>query len=97
MDHQTFHIRHIGQQRKDLKLIDESMSFFLPAPDLKGKDGCPSVGKIFFIQGMVGMLRQGGMVYLFHLGVVLQECDYLFGIFRMAFKSQGKRLGSLKK
>ena len=63
MDHQRLHICHIGQQGEDLQMVDELEGLLLAALDLEGKDGSAAVGEVLLIQGMIGMIGQGGMVY----------------------------------
>ena len=38
MNHQTFHISHVSQQREDLEGIDALPGFFLAAFDFEGED-----------------------------------------------------------
>ena len=64
------------------------MGFLHAALDLKGKDRAAATREIFFIQGMVGVVGQTGMVDGFHLGMGSQEINDLFRILRMAFQSQ---------
>ena len=72
MDDQALHVCHVGQQRKDLQVIDESPRLLLTAFDLKGKDGSAAVGEVLFIQRVMGMVGQRGVVHLFNQRVLLQ-------------------------
>ncbi|MPN51662.1 hypothetical protein SDC9_199311 [bioreactor metagenome] len=76
MDHQGFHIGHIGKQREYLQVIDESSGLFLPALDLESKDGCASLWKIFLIQAMISAVWQRRMVHPLYLGMLLKIFYY---------------------
>ena len=96
MDHQGFQIRHIGQQGKQLQMVDEAMGFLLPAPDIKGKDTAAAVGKIPLIQRMIRMLRQHGMAHMLHQGMMAEIFHHPFGILDMSLHPQRKRLCALQ-
>ncbi len=49
MDHQAFHVRHVGQEGEDLEGVDKGPGFLLPALDLKGENGRAAVGEIPFV------------------------------------------------
>ena len=70
MDDQALYIRHIGQQRKELKMVDPFVGFRLTALDLKRKDGSAAVGEILLIKRVVGMVGQRGVVDMLHQGVL---------------------------
>ena len=40
---------------------------------------------------MIGMIGQGGMVYMLHLGMVHQILYHLLGVLGMALQPQGHR------
>ena len=56
------------------------MGFLLTTLDFKGEEGAAAVGKILLIQSVVGMLGQGGMVHMLHLGMVCEELHDLLGV-----------------
>lgn len=52
MNHQGFHIRHVGQQGKQLQMIDKGLSFFsFPLISKVKING--ALGKIFLVKLMV--------------------------------------------
>ena len=53
MNHQGFHIRHVGQQGKQLQMIDKGLSLFFFPLDLKGENRSGALGKIFLVKLMV--------------------------------------------
>ena len=97
MDHQALDIRDVCQQREDLQMIDESPGRFLAPLDLEGKNRRAPVGEILFIQFVVGMVRQGRMVHLFHKGMCLQVFHDLLCVFGMSLKAERKGLHALQK
>ncbi len=97
VDDQRLHVRHVGQQGKNLQIVDKLVGRSLPALDFKGKDRRAAVGEILLIQDMVGMLRQAGVVDLLHLGMVDQILHHFFGVFSVAFYPKGQGLHSLEK
>ena len=89
MDHQTLYIRHIGKQGEDLQAVDKLMGFLHAALDLKGKDRAAATREILFIQGVVGMVGQAGVIDLFHQRMGSQEFNDLFCVLCVAFQAQG--------
>ena len=55
MNHQALHVSYVGQQREDLKGINETPGFFLTALDLEGEDAATAIGEVLLIEGMVWM------------------------------------------
>ena len=53
VDDKALHIRHVGQQRENLQVVDEGKGLLAAALDVKGKDGCAAVGEILLVQGMI--------------------------------------------
>ena len=96
MDHQRLYIRHVGQQREDLQMVDKFKGLLLATLDLKGENGCAAIGEILLIQGMVGMIRQGRMVDMLHLRMIDQILHDLLGVLRMALQPQGQSLRALQ-
>lgn len=96
VDHQALDIRHISQQGEYLQMINEPKRFRLTTLDFKGKDRRTAAREIFFIQGMVGMIRQRGMVYMFHQRMAFQIVHHLFRVLSMALQPQGQCLHPLK-
>ena len=88
VDHQTLYICHVGKEGEDLQIIDKLMSLFYTALDLKGKDRATATREIFFIQGVVRMVGQAGVIDLFHQRMGSQKINDLLCILRMAFQSQ---------
>ena len=86
VDHQRLHIRHIGQQGENLQAVDKFVSFSLASLDLKGEDGCAAVGEIFLVQCVVGVVGQGWVVDLLHLGMAREELHHLFGVLGVALQ-----------
>ena len=97
VDYQTLYICHIGKQREYLQAVNKLVCFLHTALDLKGEDRAATIGEIFFIQSMVGMVGQTGMVDLFHLRMGSQEINDLFCILCVAFQSQRQGFGALQK
>lgn len=97
MNHQALHIGHIGQQRKQLQMIDEAMRFFYAAADIEGEDRCAAMRKVTLIERMIRMRRQRRVADAFHHRMRCQILDDRSGIFCVPLKAQGKRLGSLQK
>ena len=64
VDDQALHIRHIGQQREDLQMIDKRPGLLLSALDLKGEDRSAAMGEILLIQGVIRVIGQGGAGFL---------------------------------
>ena len=64
MDHERFHVGDIGEQGEDLQMIDEFVRFFLAALDLEGEDRSAAVREILFIERVLRMIRQRGVVDL---------------------------------
>lgn len=89
MDDQTLHISYVGQQREDAERINELPGFFLTALNLEREDAAASVGEVFLVERMVGMVGQGGMVYFGHLRMVLQKVHYFQGVLYVTFYAQG--------
>ena len=96
MDNKALHVRHVGQQREDLQVVDEGKGFLAAALDVKGKDGCAAVGEILLVQSVIRVIRQRGVVHLFHLRVVSKELHHLFGVLHMTLDAQAQRLGALQ-
>ena len=83
MDHQTFYIGHIGQQGKQLQMIDEAVCFFDPAADVECEDRCAAMRKIPLIKRMIRMIRQRWMADAFHHRMGIQIADDRGRILRM--------------
>ena len=89
MDHQAFYICHIGKQREDLQAVNKLVCFLHTALDLKGKDRAAATRELLFIQGVVGMVGQAGVIDLFHQRMGSQEFNDLFCVLCVAFQAQG--------
>ena len=63
------------------------MSFFLSALDVECEDRRTTVGEVFCIQCVIGVVGQRRMVYLFNLWVVSKELYNLLCVLNMAIKS----------
>ena len=96
MDHQALHICHIGKQREYLQAVDKLVSFLHTTLDLKGKDRAAATREIFFIQGVVGMVGQAGVIDLFHQRMGSQEFNDLFCVLCVAFQAQGQGFRALQ-
>ena len=96
MDDKALHVRYVGQQREDLQVINEGKGLLAAALDVKGKDRCAAVGEILLVQSVIRVIRQRGMVHLFHLRVVGKELHHLFGVLHMTLNAQAQRLGALQ-
>lgn len=96
MDDQALDVGHICQQREDLQVVDELECFLTASLDVEGEDGSAAVGEVLLIQGVVGVIRQRGMVDLLDLGMVGQELDDLLGVLHMALNAQAQGLGTLQ-
>ena len=97
MDHQGLHVGHVCQQGKRFpKLSIKLVGFLLTTLDFKGEDGAAAVGKILLIQSVVGMLGQGGMVHMLHLGMVCEELHDLLGVLCVAVQTKRQGLHTLQ-
>ena len=96
MDDKALDVRDVGEQAEDLEVVNKGMGFLYAALNLKGKDGRAAVGEILFIQRMIGVVRQAGVVDLGHFGMTRQPFDNLFGVLNMAIKAQRERLNPLE-
>lgn len=96
VDDQALHVGNVGQQREDLQMVDEFKGFLLAALDVEGEDGCTAIGEVLLVQGVVGVVRQAGVVDLLHLGVMGQVLHDLLGVLDVAVQAQGERLGALQ-
>ena len=90
VNHQGLYIRHVGQKRENFQAVNKFVSFCLTAINLKGEDGRTTIGKILFIQSVVGMVRQGGVVDLLHLGMIGEKLHHLLGVIGVALQPQGE-------
>ena len=97
MNDQRFHIRHIGQQRKNRKMINELAGSIGGSSDLKSKDGSAPTGKIFLVQLMAGFSGQRQVMYRFHLGMLGQILHNPQGIAHMTLHPQRECFQTLKK
>ena len=88
MNDQRLYIRYIGEKGENFKLVDESLGIRRTSLDFKRKDGSPSLWKIFGIEGMVGTIRQGRMIHVFHPRMALQKINDPKCIGHMAFYAQ---------
>ena len=84
MNDQALDVRHVSKQRENFQIVNELMGFLHAALDLKGEDGRAAVGEILFVQGVIRMVRQGGMVHMLHLRMVRQEFNHLLGVLGVA-------------
>lgn len=96
MDYQAFYVRYIGKEGENLQAVDKLVGFLHAAFDFNGKDGAAAIGEVFFIQPMIRVIRQAGMVHLFHLGVVPQKIHHLLGIFCMTLQAKRKGFRALQ-
>ena len=96
VDDQALHVGHVGQQGEDLQVVDELEGFLTAALDVKGEDGSAAVGEILLVQGVIGVIGQGGMVDLLDLRMVGQELHDLLGVLHMALDAQAQGLGALQ-
>ena len=69
MNHQTFDVRYIGQQRENLQIVNKPEGILPSALDLECKNGSAAVRKILFVQRVIRMFRQRRMIDFFHLGM----------------------------
>ncbi len=72
------------------------MSFLHTALDLESEDGSTAVGEVLLVQRMIRVIRQAGMVDLFHLRVVGKVFHDLFGVLGMALHAQAQSLNTLQ-
>ena len=77
-------------------MVHKPEGLFPAALDLDGEDGSAALGEVFLIQGMVRMVRQTGVVHLFHHGVMGQELHHLFGVLPVAFQPEGQGFRTLE-
>ncbi len=69
MNHQTFDVRYIGQQRENFQIVNKPEGILPSALDLECKNGSAAVRKILFVQRVIRMFRQRRMIDFFHLGM----------------------------
>ena len=62
MDDQGFDVSHVGKQGEDFQTVDKLPGCLLIALDLKGEDGAATIGEVFLIQGMVGVIGQANLL-----------------------------------
>ena len=86
----------LASREKICQVVDELVGLRLAALDLEGEDGSAAVGEVLLIQGVVGMVGQGGVVDLLHLGMVRQVLHDLLGVLHMALQPQGQGLHALE-
>ena len=96
VDNQTFYICNVGKKGKNLQMVYECMCFLLNAFDFKGEDGCASIRKILFIEGMVRMFSQRRMIYLLNQRMLGQVFNYLLRVFGMTIQSERQSFNSLQ-
>ena len=96
VDDQALHVSNVSQQAENLQVVNERMSFLNAALDLEGEDGSTTVGEVLLVQRMVRVIRQAGMVDLFHLRVVGKVFHDLFGVLGMALHAQAQSLNTLQ-
>ena len=89
MDDQTLSVCYIGQKREELQMVDEAVGLFRSPPNFKGKNRRAALGKILLKQGMVGVLRKGGMVDPLYQRMGRQIAYHLPGIIPVALQTQG--------
>ena len=96
MDDEALDVGDVGEQREYLQIIDESPRLFAAALDAEGKDRSSAVGEIFFVQGVIGMIGQRGMVDLLDQRMGAQVFHDLLCILGVAFEPQREGLDSLQ-
>ena len=96
VDDQTLHVSDVGQQREHLQVINKLEGLFTAALDVEGEDGSTAVGEVLLVQGVVRVIRQRGVIDLFHLRMVGQELHDLLGVLHMALDAQAQGLGALQ-
>ena len=96
VDDQRLHVGHVGKEGEDLQRINELEGFVLAALDLEGEDGSTAVREVFLIGCVVGVVRQGRMVNLGHLGVLGKVVHDLQRIGHVPLDAQGERFQALE-
>ena len=96
MDNQRLHVSHISQQRKYLQVVNEVECFLLRAVNLKGKYRASTVGEVAFVQVVVGMQGQRGVIYLLYLRLFLQILNHFLRVKHMPLNAQAQRFKALQ-
>ena len=96
VDDKALYVCDVSQQRENLELVDELERSFLAALDVEGEDGRAAVREILLVQSVVRVLRQGRMIYMLDLRMVLEELNDLLGVLNVTLDAQGQGLGALE-
>ena len=92
----ALYVCDVSQQRENLELVDELERSFLAALDVEGEDGRAAVREILLVQSVIRVLRQGRMIYMLDLRMVLEELNDLLGVLNVTLDAQGQGLGALE-
>ena len=96
MDYEAFHVGYVCEQRENLERVDKFPCLLLSAFYLDGENASAAVGKIFLVEGVVGMAGQRRMIDLGHLRMLAQIVDNLEGVFYVTFYAQRQRFQTLQ-
>ena len=96
MDHQALNISNICQQGEEFQTFGELLCLFCIALNRKGENRTCTVREVLVIQFLFLASRQGRMVNLFYLRMILQEVDNLQCIFYVPFYPQRQGFQTLQ-
>ena len=83
-------IAHVGQAGEDLDAVDDGLARFEPALDAEGEDAAEAraLAEVAGGIGVVGVVRQAGVVHPAHFGMLLQPLGHGQGVGAMPLHAQ---------
>ena len=96
VDDQALDVRDVRQQREDGEVVDELPGLVFSALDVKGEDGGAAVREVLLVEGVLRMVREGGVVHLLDQRMVREVLDDLFRVLRVPLQAERQGLHALE-
>ena len=97
MDDERLNVGDVCEQREDLERVDELPRRLSPALYIEGEDRSAARREVLFIQIVLWMIGERGMVHPFNERMRSEEFDDFLGVLGVSFETERKRFYPLKK
>ena len=96
MDNERLDIRDVREEREEFQVVDEAERRLLPAHDVKGEDRYAALREVPLVDGVIGMMRERGVVDALDLRMLREEVHDLQCVRYVPLDAQGECLQPLQ-
>ena len=96
VDDERLDIRDVREEREEFQVVDEAERRLLPAHDVKGEDRYAALREVPLVDGVIGMMRERGVVDALDFRMLREEVHDLQCVRYVPLDAQGECLKPLQ-